>query len=112
MSDALDFNKRILGKASNLDGGTGRPVVVEKTCVNTVHPRKVVQISKEDGGFEDSVQRAARCFQNRFQITKDLLCLGFNLPCDQLSRCGVERDLASGENKRSRNRCLAVRTDC
>src|SRR2546423_15615838 len=95
-SDEIDLDEHATWQPRDLHGGTGRPRVAHDAPVHLVHLWKVAHVHEVDSGFHDVLPGRASRAENRREVTEHLLRLRHDVASDDLSRAGVERDLAGG----------------
>ena len=109
-SDDLDLDPGAAREGGNLNGGTGREVLLEKLLVDCVHFGEFRKVGHENGGFNHVFTGQCLVLENGRDILKDLTRLFSNAALDQFALFG-EGYLAGTKQEVAHSYSMGVRSD-
>src|SRR3954453_17483547 len=99
MSDYLNLHDRAPRKGSYLDGGAGRKIAGEILGVKLVDSREVRQIREKHSGLHHVPKRELLVLEYDLNFLQHAFGFRFDAPRYQVSRSGIERDLARAKKQ-------------
>ena len=96
--DGLDLHQSALGQILHSEGSTGRLVLCEVLCVNSVHGSEISDVSQQNGGLDHIVQGVTGLSQNVLHIGQGLVGLSSDIVACELAGSGVNGDLTGDKD--------------
>jgi hypothetical protein len=110
--DHFDLDIRSFRERSHLDRRASRELGRKILRVDFIHPREIRKVGQKDCAFNYVAEGKLLILENGFNVFQDALRLRFDVALDQVTRGGVERDLACAEKQVADADRVIVRSDC
>ena len=110
--DNFDFYIRSFRQRGHLDSGTRRGILFEIRAINFVYGLEISQIGEENRCLNNGIEGEPLGSQNGSDVVQDSPGLRGDIAGDDLTRLGVERNLAAAKEEPSAAHRLRVGADC